>query len=636
MKNTSGATLLRLAETRGHSRSQPDHAPGVWAVAVLLLAIAGTLPGVFGGPALGDHEAIVATCARNMRLTGDWLVPEFLNIPFIRKPPLAYWLVAGASYLFPNEPHTGLPVTTAAARLPSALAGLGTILLIWKLGAVMFSARVGLLAAALASSSVMFLLYSPNATVEMLLTFCCVWAYAHFWFGVNAKHPGRRAMHMLLFYVALGFGMLAKGPAPLPMVAVPLAVWWYTHRSLRILARSGPGAWREAMSSFVRELWPQTRRAFTQLWLLPGLVLFAAFFVPWMVVVARAEPHAWQEWNSQYLQRAQGDYLDSRDRSPFYYLPYVLGFLAPWVFALVEGAAAPWMKRYSRMHKPLLYCGLWALISLLIMSLEPFKKPYYILPALPALMLMMSLVLDRFLSLPPPPPRVGWSVVAGLAVALAAGVIVGAWQLRRGFPSVAVPLTMAAAIAAVALTGSAVLKMRGRGWACAGVIAAVTIALFQVVWQGYGRVLDNVDRAQKLAQALDEHKVPQDASVLWADGRPDARVGFYFGRQTGFLIPPAEIVTQILDRKQGKREIQEMAAARIGELLRSAEPVYLILERSNLEQLSRLRSISERLQSGAIHVLAAIERGGGSRKDWVVITNQRAPGSQAGPEAGLY
>src|SRR5262245_59188890 len=98
-------------------------------VLVLLLALAAGVAAVWGGPPLGDHEAIVAQCARNMRLSGDWIVPEFLHTPFIRKPPLPYWLVAAASYLFPNDPQTGLPVTTAAARLPSGLAAFGTVLL---------------------------------------------------------------------------------------------------------------------------------------------------------------------------------------------------------------------------------------------------------------------------------------------------------------------------------------------------------------------------------------------------------------------------------------------------------------------------------------------------------------------------
>jgi len=114
---------------------------------VLLLAILATLGGLFGGPPLGDHETLVAQVSRDMRLSGDWIVPRFLETTFIRKPPLPYWLVGGSSYLLPPDRATGLPVTEVAARLPSALAALGTVLLLWKLGSGMFGRAAGVVAA---------------------------------------------------------------------------------------------------------------------------------------------------------------------------------------------------------------------------------------------------------------------------------------------------------------------------------------------------------------------------------------------------------------------------------------------------------------------------------------------------------
>src|SRR3989304_6083312 len=105
-------------------RSWKPHA--VLIVAVIGLALLSSLGGVFGGPALGDHEAIVAQCAREMRLSGDWLVPRFPETPFFRKSPLPFWMGAACSYLFGNDPTTGLPVTAAASRLGSALCSFGS------------------------------------------------------------------------------------------------------------------------------------------------------------------------------------------------------------------------------------------------------------------------------------------------------------------------------------------------------------------------------------------------------------------------------------------------------------------------------------------------------------------------------
>lgn len=83
---------------------------------------------------------------------------------------------------------------------------------------------------------------------------------------------------------------------------------------------------------------------------IPGLLIFAAFFVPWMMAVARQHEHAWQLWNWQYLQRAAGDYEDSKPRGAAYYLTYVAGFTLPWLFLLPEAFLAPWLRQYARWH----------------------------------------------------------------------------------------------------------------------------------------------------------------------------------------------------------------------------------------------------------------------------------------------
>lgn len=594
-------------------RAQPS---AVWMMAVLLLAICASLVGLIGGPALGDHETLVALCARNMRLSGDWIVPRFMDIPWTRKPPLPYWMAAAVSYLLPGEPHTGLPVTPLAARLPSALAGLGTILLLWKLGALMFGARTGLIAAVLASSSILVLKYSPDATAEMPLTFCCAWAYVHFWCAVTTASTKRRIVHLAMFYLALGVGMMVKAPAPIAMVGLPLAVWWYLNRPLRILAARPLGAGRLVVAGIFRGLWPRTREAFTRLWLVPGLVLFAAVFVPWMIAAAGRAPQAVLEWKWQYFMRAKGDYLDSRDRAVWYYLPYVIGMVAPWVFLLPEAAVAPWLKRYRRQHRALLFLGLWALVAIGVMSVEPFKKPYYILPAVPPLIVMMAVVADRFYAMAVQPSRLLWKVWAAAMVIVAVSVAVGIWQVRAQFPAAASVLTVAVMGVGVLIAAVAALHIYGRSWVSMGVLAGGTVGFFHLVWLTVGPALDNVDRAQALAAALDRNGVPADANVLWADGRPDARLDYYFGRKSGYMIRPEEIVTDIQDRKADEFRLRMRALGRAQDLLAAAEPVYLIWERGNYDDACANGPLPGR-------IIASISRGEDPRKEWVVLTNRR-------------
>lgn len=625
-------------QTASNTKSQ-THVSWPAVVAVLLLIAIAVLAGLFGGPDLGDHEAIVAQCARNMRITGDWVVPHIFDVPFFRKPPLPYWLVAAASYVLPNDAATGLPVTTLAARLPSALAAMVTVLLIWRLSSSMFGRRIGRITAAVSGSSLTFLLYAPNATAEMLLTMCCTWAYLHFWYTVTARRAGPRFVHAMLFYVAMGCGMLAKGPAPIALVAMPLVVWWFTERPLRVLARSGLTAWRQVMMCFVKGLWPRTRQAFTRLWLLPGLVVFAAIFIPWMLAVAQRYPHAWDLWNWQYWQRAQGNYEDTRVRGPFYYIPIVIGLTLPWAFLLVEALAAPWLKRYWRQHRALLYVGMWAVLATAVMSRMQFKKSYYTLPAMPGLLILLGVVADRLYSWRVTDAPLTWTVWlgrnqrtvvianlrqwawilwGGLAAAGIAGVIVAGVRLSHTMEAVWLPLTVITGAAVAGLLLASASYIRGRGWAAMGITAVTMVAAFHGAWYTVGPAVDVIGgrgEVADLAQTLDAAHVSPQVKVLWADSRPDARLAFYYDRRTSFVVTPEEIVSQMVDRTQQGEKLQMMVMGRALGLLKGSEPVYLILRQKHYWL------VKDSLPQGCRVVELPQEANTTGGRGWVVVTN---------------
>ena len=64
--------------------------------------------------------------AREMLVTGDWVVPRLKGEPHWSKPPLTYWLVAASIAVFGyHEP---------AARLPSAIAAIVAAFTVFDLG----------------------------------------------------------------------------------------------------------------------------------------------------------------------------------------------------------------------------------------------------------------------------------------------------------------------------------------------------------------------------------------------------------------------------------------------------------------------------------------------------------------------
>src|SRR5437660_1973618 len=107
---------------------------------VLLAVIAAGLflPNL-GTPSLWDiDEGNNAEAAREMYESGNWIVPTFNYVLRVDKPALLYWLqMLGYHFFGINE---------FSARLPSALAALGAVLLTYELGRKMFSAAAGLFA----------------------------------------------------------------------------------------------------------------------------------------------------------------------------------------------------------------------------------------------------------------------------------------------------------------------------------------------------------------------------------------------------------------------------------------------------------------------------------------------------------
>ena len=105
---------------------------------VVLVALVFTLFNLRGYKTFGSHEVYAAVPARGMLDSGDWVVPRIGGQPRLRKPPLAYWVVAGSAMIF-----GGLDEWTA--RLPAAVSALGLCLLIGIWGTRWYGRTAGVL-----------------------------------------------------------------------------------------------------------------------------------------------------------------------------------------------------------------------------------------------------------------------------------------------------------------------------------------------------------------------------------------------------------------------------------------------------------------------------------------------------------
>ncbi len=115
------------------------------------------------------HEALVAQGAREMLISGNWWYPSIGNQPWLEKPPLPFWLVAGLSWC------TGT-VSPFTARLPSAIAALFMILGVVLLAKRYHGVAIGLLSGAIQATTAWTVLRGRLAEADMLLVCLLVWA----------------------------------------------------------------------------------------------------------------------------------------------------------------------------------------------------------------------------------------------------------------------------------------------------------------------------------------------------------------------------------------------------------------------------------------------------------------------------
>jgi len=110
---------------------------------------------------LYQTESLRAILAAEFLRSGNWIVPKLYGQPLLTKPPGMYVAIALASWPFGR-------VSTATARLPSALAASITVLLSYSVFARRLGQRAGLIAAAILPVSVFWLGRVPSAEIDLV------------------------------------------------------------------------------------------------------------------------------------------------------------------------------------------------------------------------------------------------------------------------------------------------------------------------------------------------------------------------------------------------------------------------------------------------------------------------------------
>jgi 4-amino-4-deoxy-L-arabinose transferase-like glycosyltransferase len=413
-------------------------------------------------------EARYAEVSREMLASGDYVTPRFDHIRYLAKPPLLFWMTAGSfALLRPSE---------FAARLPCKLTAIASLLGCYLLGKAMFGRRAGVLSAVVLGSSVFYCVQGQLLRFDTPLALAIVAAFLLFWRAQEAPSPGHRALYCFFLYVALGVVALLKGPALVAVALLCIGAYYATVRLLRL-----PGGPSQPIPVGRSVRW-------IGLQVLLALVAFGSVAVPWYAAAEHANPGFIRYFLlSENLSRAFSEY--AHPKPWWFFLLWTPVLVLPWTVLLPHAFAAGWreVRRKGSEARAWAFCAAWFAVCLVGFSASRAKLQVYMLPALPALALMIGKVAADISSVPKERAlaaggKVAVGLFAALTLLLAGGVIWYAhWRLNPGGSRLPSPLEVVLfALCVGALVAAGVwLGLRRRlgaaSWACAAAIAAMTL-----------------------------------------------------------------------------------------------------------------------------------------------------------------
>lgn len=498
-------TLFRY---RPADAAGPDRA--FWLLALVALVVIGA------GLGLRDpwpvDEPRFALIARDMVLTGDWLFPHIAGVLYPDKPPLFMWTIAIFYWL------TGS--LRIAFLLPSLLAGLGTLWLVFDLGRRLWNRRVGLAAATVLLVTLQFTLLAKRAQID---AYECLWTTLGLYGVLRHLLRGPAWGWYWAGFFAMGLGIITKGVGFLPLlVFIPYAFAKWRRWRLPPLG----GTWRWALG-------PLAMIAAIGVWLAPMLIVVALSHNP--ALTAYRDNILFHQTAVRYAEAWH------HFQPPWYYLVDIIPvFWLPLSVALLWTAPA-WRRRLGRGDTRYLLLLGWVALVVIFFSLSAGKRGVYLLPVLPAFALASAPLLAGMVRL----KSVRWAALAIVVAAAVCGSLALAYYLLVA-PDKAAVLTARYNIApwgfVGALTGAAWLAaLAGRARYGAHALAGFFLSIW-VIYGFYGYALVNPDRsAAALMQRVDAALQPEDtlAIVDWRAqyvlqaGRPIVHFGFRRGGARG-------------------------------------------------------------------------------------------------------
>jgi 4-amino-4-deoxy-L-arabinose transferase-like glycosyltransferase len=390
-----------------------------------------------------------AEISREMSLSLT-MIPTLNGRPFIEKPPLYYWTVAGVFTLL-GEP------SATAARSVSAVAAFLTLLAVYLWGRREFGVTAALAACIGLASSVQFMISTHWVLIDpllMLFTTLAAWA------GWELIRNGRRGRAAVAFYAALTLALWTKGLVGPVLIGSGLLVFSLWQRSVEPLRRLYPFA---------------------------GIAVFIAAtgFLAALIYRDGGFSAVREWWWVNHVERFINPEYTGHEQPFYYYLSAIPIAVAPWWVPFIDGfRPSRWRGAAAGVAPLKRYLASMFIGMALFLSASATKRGIYLLPMLPLVFLLLGArAAEWWAALPAGPIKSkAWWTQVGLVLAFAGGLpILGLAYLRTADAFAIVFLAALAAMAAALILYSRRGRFKQAIIALAACSLACPVALFGVV-----------------------------------------------------------------------------------------------------------------------------------------------------------
>ena len=534
---------------------------------LLLLALLFSIPFfIYLGqlPLMDPDEGRYAEIPREMLERGDLITPTLNYVHYFEKPPLLYWVNAVSLKLFGfNE---------FAARLPSALCGLQTILVTYAVARRLYGKQTALIAAVILGTSAGFVIQSRIILTDMLLTFCLTASLGSFIIAAENDKADCSIFPWYFFYFFSALAVMTKGliglvfPAGIILLYLLHTREWVVLREMRLPS---------------------------------GLLLFAITAVPWFVAVSLKNPEfARFFFIHEHFERFTTT-VHGRHQPFWFFIPVLAATMLPWSFFIPGAIQRAWQERRSIDGRVGIFLLIWAGLIFLFFSKSNSKLIPYILPIFPPLAILVALRIQELFESRDNKTKLttillgatfiilgiaglGYHRTAALVPFLSDAIPQLANPLRQ-FLANAPPISFAAGIIIGALflvQGTACLVMAGRKPLPLLVILGCCSFMLEILVPGMiMKPIAQIESPRELA--LKAASFARDDTRIVTSG-PMQGVSWYTGRRV--------LVTGKLDElefgsKQGDQSAWFPDQPAFLNLWNSSDHVLMILRKSELENL---------------------------------------------------